>query len=116
MLDAQGDQQAIFARSLKVGTPLQVLNLAQSIDDTTFATHAGGRLIVTDSTADTVDIVSGPFIAGAAYSSVTPGNANNAPPSPAPNFLARLNLYTGSLSPLDLLGLHITPHGVDYMP
>jgi hypothetical protein len=83
MLDSQGDQQAIFAASLAPNAPLQVLNLAQSVDDTTFATRSGGRLIVTDSSADTVDVVEGPFTAGAAYSSITPGNANN-PPVPTP--------------------------------
>ncbi|MCH6472583.1 hypothetical protein [Sinomonas terrae] len=116
MLDAQGDQQAVFAPSLAPGAPLQVLNLAQSVDDTTFATHEGGRLVVTDSHADTVDIVDGPLVRGAAYTAVTPGNANT-PPVPTPaNYLARLNLNDGTLAPLAISGTSVVPHGVTYMP
>lgn len=116
MLDAQGDQQAVFAPSLAPGAPLQVLNLAQSVDDTTFATHNGGKLVVTDSYADTVDIVNGRLAEGAAYTAVTPGNANT-PPVPTPaNYLARLNLNDGSVAPLAISGSSVVPHGVIYMP
>lgn len=116
MLDAQGDQQAVFAPSLAPGAPLQVLNLGQSVDDTTFATHNGGKLVVTDSHADTVDIVEGPLVEGAAYTAVTPGNANT-PPVPTPaNYLARLNLNDGTVTPLAISGTGVVPHGVIYMP
>ena len=37
---------------------------------------------------------------GRAYSAVTPGDANNAPPNPGPNYLATLNLNTGVLTPV----------------
>ncbi|MBT8161721.1 MULTISPECIES: hypothetical protein [Arthrobacter] len=116
MLDAQGDQQAVFASSLAPNAPLQVLNLAQSVDDTTFATHSGGKLIVTDAHSDTVDIVDGHLVEGAAYAAVTPGNSNT-PPVPTPaNYLARLNLNDGSVTPLAILGTDVVPHGVIYMP
>ncbi|MGN6125283.1 MAG: hypothetical protein ACTHON_01855 [Humibacter sp.] len=116
MLDAQGDQQAIFAASLQQGAPLQVLNLAQSVDDTTFATARNGQLVVTDSNADTVDLISGALVTGAAYTAVTPGNANT-PPVPTPdNYLARLNLSDGSVTPLAIAGVPVVPHGVIYMP
>ena len=35
-----------------------------------------------------------------AFSAVTPGNANNAPPNPGPNYLATLDLSTGVLTPV----------------
>ena len=35
-----------------------------------------------------------------AFSAATPGNANNAPPNPAPNFLATLELNTGAVTPV----------------
>jgi hypothetical protein len=82
MLTAQGDQQAIFAAHLGgARQQLQVLNLSQSVDDTAFATSAHGALITTDSTAQSVVLITGALKPGTAFTSVTPGNANT-PPSP----------------------------------
>ncbi|MGN6721030.1 MAG: hypothetical protein ACTHJM_00290 [Marmoricola sp.] len=116
MLDAQGDDEAIFASSLPaMGSGLKVLKLSQSIDDTAFAT-AGGSMVVTDAKTDSVDLISGPFTAGDAYSVVTPGNANNAPATAPANYLAQLDLTTGTLTPITITGSKVTPHGMIALP
>lgn len=121
MLDSQGDKVAIFASNMSPGSPLKTLNLKTSIDDTTFATQAQGVLIVTDSTADTVEVVTGPFKPGEAFSAATPCNDNAAPATcPAPgfpaNYLATLNLTDGSLTPLANTGATAWAHAVAFMP
>lgn len=117
MLDAQGDQQAVFAAHLGTDSQrLSVLNLTQSVDDTAFATGKGGVLVTTDSTADSVVAISGPFVRGAAYTSVTPGNANNAPPNPAPNYLGVIDLETGVVSPVTTMGTAFRTHALIYVP
>jgi hypothetical protein len=117
MLDAQGDQQAIFASHLGTDEQqLQVLNLSQSVDDTAFATSDGGALVTTDSNADSVVVITGAFTPGTAYTSVTPGNANNAPPAPAPNYLGSINLTTGTVNPQATSGQAFTPHALIYLP
>jgi hypothetical protein len=99
MLDAQGDQQQVYARN--AGTSQQklfVLNLSQSVDDSAWVTATHGTLYVTDGTQ--VWSLSGRFEVGTVYSAVTPGNANT-PPVPTPaNYLATLNLNTGVLTPV----------------
>ena len=117
MLDAQGDQQAIFAHALGEGSKFHALNLDQSIDDTAFATDTVGSLVITDSTHDAVELVTGPFVAGAAYSSVTPCNANNAPTiCTAPNYLATLNLNDGTTTPLTITGDRVAAKGAIFVP
>ncbi|WP_295699567.1 hypothetical protein [Lapillicoccus sp.] len=118
MLDAQGDQQAIFAAHLGAAKQaLSVLKLSQSIDDTAFATTREGALVATDSTANTVDVITtDTFVPGRAYSAVTPGNANTPGPNPPPNYLGQLNLGTGVLTPLATTGARLTPHGLIYVP
>jgi hypothetical protein len=76
-----------------------VLNLSQSVDDTVWATSSSGTLYATDGHS-TVYAIRGHFSKGTAFSAVTPGNANNAPPNPGPNYLATLNLNTGVLTPV----------------
>ncbi len=101
MLDSQGDQQQIYAQN--AGTANQklfVLNLSQSVDDTAWATAARGTLYITDAKANDVVAVRGRFVPGTAFSAVTPGNANNAPANPGPNYLATLDLNTGNLTPV----------------
>ena len=63
---------------------LQVLNLSQSIDDTAFPTGDHGVLLTTDSTANSVVIITGALKVGTAYAAVTPGNANSAGSNPHP--------------------------------
>jgi hypothetical protein len=116
MLDAQGDQQAIFASHLgSDGQQLQVLNLSQSVDDTAFATSSQGALVTTDSRAKSVVLITGTFDAGMAYTSVTPGNANTAPPNPVPNYLGSIDLQTGTVSPVTTTGETITPHALIFI-
>ena len=121
MLDSQGDKLAIFASSMAPSAPLKVLDLKTAIDDTTFATQSSGVLVVTDSTANTVEVVTGPFHAGEAFSAVTPCNDNAAPATcPAPgwpaNYLAALNLSNGSLTPLNNTGATAWAKGLAFMP
>jgi hypothetical protein len=104
MLDGQADKQLVFASH--AGTPrqhLQVLNLAQSVNDTVFASGHSQTLWVTDPTANTVDAVTGPFQSGQAISAVTPTGASN--------WLGSLNLNTGALTPISQLAA-IHPSGL----
>ena len=117
MIDAQGDQQALFVKRLDTGRPtIHVLNLSESIDDTAFPTGPRGMLITTDSAADSVVAVTGGFEAGAAYASVTPGNSNHAPANPGPNHLGKIDLNTGKVSPVSAGGVPFTTHGLIYVP
>lgn len=100
VLDSQGDQQQVYVRNAgRAGQQLSVLNLSQSVDDTVWATSSSGTLYATDGHS-TVYAIRGHFSKGTAFSAVTPGNANNAPPNPGPNYLATLNLNTGVLTPV----------------
>jgi hypothetical protein len=122
MLDSQGDEQQIYVND--PGAPAQtlsVLALSQSVDDTAFVTKDKGELVTTDSTADTVDVVTGPFQVGQAFTAVTPCNANNAPSTcPAPgfpaNYLGTINLTTGIVSPVSVGRVTLNPKGMLYLP
>ena len=104
MLNSQGDQELIFTGAS--GSNLQVLKIPQPVDDTAFATSASGSLYTTDSSADTVDVITGPIKPGTAYTAITPCNANAAPavcpassaPQYGPNSLGTINLVTGAVS------------------
>jgi hypothetical protein len=113
MLDSQGDLQQVYVRN--AGRPNQtffVLNLSQSVDDTAWATASRGTLYSTDG-KNSVYAVRGHFKVGTAFSAVTPGNANNAPPNPGPNYLATLNLNTGALTPVP--GITFTAKGLVFV-
>ncbi|MDT5410659.1 MAG: hypothetical protein QOG14_2879 [Mycobacterium sp.] len=117
MLDAQGDQQAVFAAHLgSDDQQLSVLNLSQSVDDTAFAAGRAGALVTTDSSANSVVAITGPFVRGTAYTSVTPGNANNPPPTPGPNYLGTIDLHTGVVSPATTTGVTFATHALLYVP
>ena len=117
VLNSQGDLQLIFTAN---GTSLQVLKLSQAVDDTAWATSASGTLYATDSSADAVDAVTGPFKPGTAYTAVAPCNANGAPVTcPAPptwpvNSLGTINLKTGAVTTV----YHgpLTPKGLVFLP
>ena len=118
MLDSQGDQELIFSGA--GGQGLQVLKLANSVDDTAWATSASGTLYTTDSTSDTVDSITGSFTPGTAYTAVTPCNLNSAPSNcPAPGYAADslgvIDLKTGALGNVALNG-PITPKGLIFVP
>ena len=113
VLDSQGDQQQVYVRD--AGGPdqsLSVLNLTQSVDDTAWATASRGTLYATDGKTS-VFAVRGRFDVGTAYTAATPGNANNAPPNPAPNFLATLDLNTGAVTAVP--GITFTAKGLTFV-
>jgi hypothetical protein len=118
VLNSQGDEELIFAPAS--GQSLQVLKISNSVDDTAWATSATGTLYATDSTANTVDAITGPFTPGTAYTAVTPCNANSAPttcPGPgfAANSLGTINLQTGAVSNVTVIG-PLTPKGLVFVP
>jgi hypothetical protein len=115
VLDSQGDQQQIYLHDL--GHPprdLQVLNLAQSINDTAWATGPRGTLYVSDNAADDVVAVRGPFDPGTPYVAVTPCSANSAPSTcTAPNYLGTLDMFTGGIATVQLpAGTTLKPAGL----
>jgi hypothetical protein len=118
MLNSQGDQELIFSGAS--GQNLQVLKISKPVDDTAWATSASGTLYVTDSSANTVDAVTGSFTPGTAYTAVTPCNANSAPTNcPAPGYPANsvgtINLKTGALSSVTVIG-PLIPKGMIFVP
>jgi hypothetical protein len=119
MLNAQGDKELIFSGAS--GQNLQVLKISNPVDDTAWATSASGSLYTTDSGADTVDAITGPFKPGTAYTAVAPCNASSAPsacPSPPaypPNSLGTINLKTGAVGTVALNGV-VAPKGLVFIP
>ena len=118
MLNSQGDEELIFSDAS--GQNLQVLKLSNSVDDVAWATSATGTLYTTDSTADTVDAITGPFTPGTAYTAVTPCNANSAPATcPGPgypaNSLGAINLTTGAIGNVTVVG-PVAPKGMIFVP
>jgi hypothetical protein len=118
VLNSQGDQELIFSDAS--GQNLQVLKISQPVDDTAWATSATGTLYTTDSTANTVDAITGSFTPGTAYTAVTPCNASNAPstcPGPgfAANSLGSINLKTGAVGNVTVIGA-VTPKGMIFVP
>jgi hypothetical protein len=99
VLNSQGDEEQVY-----VGHPLggkrqlSLLRLSQSIDDTAWVTDGDGTLYVSDSPDNTVFAVRGDFHRGTAFVAVTPGNANT--PVNVPNYLGRLDMWTGQITPV----------------
>jgi hypothetical protein len=118
MLNSQGDLELIFTGPS--GQNLQVVKLSQAVDDSAVATSAGGTLYMTDSSADTVVAMTGPFKPGTMYTAIAPCNANTAPstcPNPPawpPNSLGTINLTTGAVATT----YHgpVTPKGMIFVP
>jgi len=121
MLNAQGDQELVFSGAS--GTNLQVVKINTPVDDTAWATSASGTLYVTDSSADAVVAITGPFKVGTAYTAIAPCNANAAPAvcpaSSAPQFpgnsFGMINLATGAVSKVTISGT-LTPKGMVFVP
>jgi hypothetical protein len=118
VLDSQGDLELIF---LGHAGRLSVLTLSQSVDDLAWIGPGHlGRLYTTDHGAGTVNVITGPFRAGTAYTAVTPCNANSAPSTcPAPgfpaNYLGTVNTTTGTVTPVTLQGPALNPVGLIYV-
>jgi hypothetical protein len=114
MLDSQGDQQQIF-----LGNPdgqngasrqLSVLSLSQSVDDTAFP-EGIGVLYATDSTDDTVAVITGAS-PSSPVAVATPCGANSAPPTcTTPNYMSSINPWTGQVNQLSVGGATFTPQG-----
>jgi hypothetical protein len=121
MLNSQGDQELIFSGA--TGQSLQVLKISVPVDDTAIATSASGSLYTTDSSADTVDVITGPFKVGTAYTAIAPCNATAAPavcpaasaPQYPPNSFGMINLTTGAVSKVTFSGA-LTPKGMVFVP
>jgi hypothetical protein len=119
MLNSQGDLQLIFSDAS--GQNLKVLKISNPIDDSAWATSASGTLYTTDSGADSVDAITGPFKPGTAYTAVTPCNANSAPavcpapPTYGPNYLGSINLKTGAVGKVTVVG-PVAPKGMVFVP
>jgi hypothetical protein len=124
MLTSQGDQEQIYVYA--PGTKKQhlwVLKLSQSVDDTAWATNWQGALYAADTSGDTIDEVSGPsWPLGSAFVAVTPCDSNSAPATcPAPpkypaNYLGRLNMSTGQITPVSPRGPRLEPQGMIFVP
>ena len=122
MLNSQGDLQLIFSDA--TGTNLKVLKLSQAVDDSAWATSASGTLYVTDSSANTIDALTGTFKPGTMYTAVAPCNANSAPsvcpaPSPSPygnNYLGTIDLTSGTVSKVTTVIGPVIPKGMIFVP
>jgi hypothetical protein len=117
VLTSQGDEVQVYVSD--PGTShqkLSVLTLNQSVDDTAWPTDFSGSLFSTDTTNDSVDVVRGPFDRNQPLVVATPCGANSAPATcPGPNypanFLATLNLATGTVTPVTVTGATYVPQG-----
>jgi hypothetical protein len=119
MLTSQGDQEQIFLSRHRHGG-LSVLKLANSVDDTAWAQGRGGTLYGSDTSGDTIDVVTGHFPRGAVIVAVTPCDANDAPATcPGPgfpaNYLGYLNPWTGAITAVTLSGPEFNPQGLIFV-
>ena len=120
-LNSQGDLQQIFVADPS-GKKLSMLAQSQAIDDSVWATGPSGTLYVTESGADLIWKVTGPFVRGSEIVSVAPCNANSAPtacpalPKYPNNTLGEINQATGAVTNLPLTGIKIQPKGLDWVP
>jgi hypothetical protein len=121
MLTSQGDKEQIFVRrGGRLGRRLSVLRLSQSVDDTAWARNPSGRLYGTDTSGDTIDVVTGRFPARSVFVAVTPCDADNAPATcPAPgfpaNYLGSLDPWTGHITRVPLRGPAFEPQGMVFI-
>ena len=124
MLTSQGDKEQIFlqrpAGRWAPGGRLAVLRLSQSVDDTAWARSRSGRLYGSDTSGDTIDLVTGRFPARSVLVAVTPCDASNAPatcPAPGfpPNYLGLLNPWTGHITRVPVSGPAFEPQGMVFV-
>ena len=120
MLNSQGDQELVFDHQAGARVGLSVLHLSTAVDDTAWVTSRSGALYTTDSTADSVDMISGNLTVGTAYTTVAPCDASSAPATcPAPGFpasyLGTVNLETGALPKVATAGAVVNPKGMIFV-
>ena len=122
MLTSQGDKEQIYVSGLGTARRrLWVLRLSDSVDDTVWASGAGGAIVAVDTSQDRVERVTGPFVAGDSYVADTPCDAAGAPTTcPGPgfsaNYLGALNPDTGQITRLDIHGPAVEPQGMHFIP
>jgi hypothetical protein len=120
-LTSQADKQQIFVADTSA-TKLSVLNLSQVIDDSAWASGPSGTLYTTDSSADLIWKITGPFKRGTQFVAVTPCDAANAPmacPAPPafePNYLGTVDQSTGAVTKFAFSGPKIQPKGMLFVP
>lgn len=111
-LDSQGDQQLIFDHHVGAHQDLSVLFLSQSIDDGAYIDDEEGAVYLTDATTNEIVRLRGNLTPGEVLVSATPGDANNS--VNAPNYLATLDLNTGTVTEVAALStLH--PKGMIFV-
>ncbi len=111
-LTSQGDLQQVFVSGAATShQKLSVLTLTQAVDDTAWPTSFFGSLFSTDSTNDSVDVVRGPFEPNEPMVVATPCGANTATATCPANYLATLNLATGTVTPVTVSGSAYVPQG-----
>jgi hypothetical protein len=116
METSQGDKQQIFVQpKRRWASHLSVLNLSQSVDDTAWVRSRTGALYATDTSGDTVDVVTGSFRPGTVIVAATPCDANNATSTCGPNYLGQLNPWTGHIKRLRLSGPVLNPQGLVFV-
>jgi hypothetical protein len=122
MLTSQGDQEQIFTSPAGgLGQHLSVLRLSRSVDDTAWVTFPSGALFASNTSGDTVDMVTGWFRPGTVLVATTPCDQNDAPatcPGPGfpPNYVGVLNPWTGQISRLPVIGATLEPQGMIFLP
>ncbi len=122
MLTSQGDQEQILVTN--AGTPqqqLSVLRLTASVDDTAWPSDPQGTLYTTDNSDDSIYAINGPFRPGQVFVAVTPCDENSAPatcPAPGypPNYVGRLDPFTGQITPVTLAGPAPQAQGMLFLP
>ncbi|MGH3304599.1 MAG: hypothetical protein ACRDOK_23560 [Streptosporangiaceae bacterium] len=93
-----------------------MLSLANSVDDSAWSTRHG-RLFGSNTSGDTVDVVTGPFRTGTMFVAVTTCDSNSASATcPGPGFpadyLGTKNLWTGAITPVSPAGPSLEPQGM----
>lgn len=108
VLDNQGGRELVFLSH--VGTPRQTVTrvpLDTQVDDTIWPSAAQGRLLVADTTANTVYALRTRFATGTPYAA-TPNDSGVA------GFVGTINLSSGTITPV-AIGFH-APHGELFLP
>ncbi len=121
MLTSQGDEEQIFLSGHEAHPALSVLKLSNAVDDSAWTLGRDGEIYITDHSANTIDELTGPFKRGEVFASVTPCDASSAPATcPGPgypaNYVARLDPFTGVLTPVEVTGTPVTPQGMLFLP
>ncbi|HWE91427.1 MAG TPA: hypothetical protein VG317_18345 [Pseudonocardiaceae bacterium] len=109
LLDSQGDGELIFLTNPGgAGQIAKLLSLNTQVDDTAVAASSSGTLYLTDTSANKIYAVHGPFASGSAFVAV-PNDSK-----PLAGTLGQLDLRTGTVTPFGT-GFN-SPHGLLFVP